>query len=68
MNQNLEVLIEDHAKVMAEQMNSAVKWAQSEEDIRHECNKLIDEFIKKAGLQLKGRHEYGLAGGRIDSR
>ena len=68
MNQDLEALIEDHAKIMADQMVKAVEWAGSEEDIRHEVNKLIDEFIKKAGLTVKGRHEYGLAGGRIDSK
>ena len=68
MNQNLEVLIEDHAKIMADQMVKAVEWAGSEEDIRHECNKLIDEFIQKAGLTVRGQHEYGLASGRIDSK
>ena len=68
MNQNLEVLIEKHARIMADQMVRAAAWANSEEDIRHECNKLIDEFIKKAGLNVKGQHEYGLAGGRIDSK
>ena len=40
----------------------------SEEDVRHGCNKLIDDFLKKAGLNVKRRHEYGLAGGRIDSK
>jgi len=68
MNINVEALIEGHAKIMADQMGKAVEWAGSEEDIRHECNKLIDEFVKKAGLTVKGRHEYGLAGGRIDSK
>ena len=68
MNQNLEALIEGHAKIMADQMVKAVEWAGSEEDIRHECNTLIDEFIRKAGLTIQGRHEYGLAGGRIDSK
>jgi len=68
MNKNLEALIEEHAKVMADQMVKAAEWASSEEDVRHECNKLIDEFVKKAGLTIKGRHEYGLAGGRIDSK
>ena len=29
---------------------------------------MIDEFLKKTGLKIKGRHEYGLAGGRIDSK
>ena len=68
MQQNLETLIEGHAKMMAEQIATAVEWAGSEEDIRHECNKLLDEFINKAGLDVRGRHEYGLAGGRIDSK
>lgn len=68
MSVNLETLIRDSAATMAEQMNELATWAQSEEDIRHECNKLIDDFIKKAGLKVKGRHEYGLAGGRIDSK
>jgi hypothetical protein len=68
MSQNLEALIEEHAKVMAEQMVKAVEWARSEEDVRHQCNTLIDEFVRKAGLSIRGRHEYGLAGGRIDSK
>ena len=67
-NQNLEALIENHANIMAKQMIAAVTRARSEEDIRHECNKLIDEFIEKAGLTVEGRHEYGLAGGHIDSK
>ena len=68
MNTNLESLIQDHASMLAERMLKAVEWAGSEEDIRHEVNKLIDEFIEKARLTVKGRHEYGLAGGRIDSK
>ena len=66
MNPNLEALIEDHSKIMADQMVKAAARAGSEEDIRHACNTLIDEFIKTAGLTVQGRHEYGLAGGRID--
>ncbi len=53
---------------MADQMIAAARDAHSEEDVRHECNKLIDEFIQKAGLDIRGRHEYGLAGGFIDSK
>ena len=67
-DQNLESLLEEHSQIMAERMLSAVDWARSEEDIRHECNKLIDEFVRKAGLKVRGWHEYGLAGGRIDSK
>ena len=68
MNQNLEVLIENHSRIMADQMVKAAEWAGSEEDVRHECNSLIDQFIRQAGLTVKGQHEYGLAGGRIDSK
>ena len=68
MNQTLEALIESHAAVMADQMVRAAAGAGSEEDVRHACNSLIDEFVKKAGLTGQGRHEYGLAGGRIDSK
>jgi hypothetical protein len=68
MKLNIEALVEEHAKHMAERMVAAAKSAHSEEDIRHECNKLIDAFVEEAGLQIKGRHEYGLAGGRIDSK
>ena len=68
MNQNLEALIENHSKIMADQMVKAAEWAGSEEDVRHECNTLIDQFIGHAGLPVRGQHEYGLASGRIDSK
>lgn len=68
MKTSLESLIQNHAEMMAGQMVKVAEWSKSEEDVRHECNKLIDEFLKKAGLKVKGRHEYGLAGGRIDSK
>lgn len=67
-NTNLEVLIVEQAALIAAQMNSIARSASSEEDVRHECNKLIEDFLQKAGLQIKGRHEYGLAGGRVDSK
>ena len=68
MNTDLEALIKTHSEIMAEQMIAAAQGANSEEDVRHECNKLIDVFIEKAELTVKGQHEYGLAGGRIDSK
>ena len=65
---NLEQLIEKHADVMAKEMQKIAVSAQSEEDVRLEVTKLIDEFITKAGIKVRGRHEYGLAGGRVDSK
>ena len=68
MKKSLESIIQNHAATMADKMREVANWANSEEDVRHECNKLIEEFLEKADLDVKGRHEYGLAGGRIDSK
>ncbi len=65
---DLEALIAEEAEIIADKMNRAAQWAESEEDVRYECNKLLDDFIKKADLRIKGRHEYGLAGGHVDSK
>ncbi len=65
---NIEQLIEKHAQAMAEQMPQIAASAESEEDVRLEVTKLIDEFITKAGIKVRGRHEYGLAGGQVDSK
>mgnify|MGYP005833776345 CR=1 FL=1 len=65
---DLERLIVNHSRKMAEAMLAAAGAAGSEEDIRHECNSLIDQFIALSGLQVKGRHEYSIGGGRVDSR
>lgn len=65
---SLEELIASHSREIALRMVEIANWAKSEEDVRYECNKLIDGFIDHAGLTIRGRHEYGLAGGRIDSK
>ncbi|OFX17726.1 MAG: hypothetical protein A2Z18_04965 [Armatimonadetes bacterium RBG_16_58_9] len=65
---NVEELIQRHSAGMAERMNEIAQWANTEEDVRHEVNKLIDSFCAEAGIEARGRHEYGLAGGRIDSK
>ena len=65
---NIEKLIHDSSTAISNEMKIIVGSAKSEEDIRHECNKLIDDFLEKAAIKVKGRHEYGLAGGRIDSK
>lgn len=65
---NIVKLIQDYSRLMADQMVEIAKWANTEEDVKHECNKLIDGFIERAGIKLKGRHEYHLAGKRGDSK
>jgi len=63
-----ESIITDYAPHMAAAMLKAAQNAQSEEDIRYACNKQIDGFLSRAGLEIVGKHEYGLKGGRVDSK
>ncbi len=64
----LESLIASASRLIAEGFVENARTSRSEEDLRHACNTLIDTFIRDADLQITGRHEYGLAGGRIDSK
>ena len=66
--QNLDELISREAETIADQMKRIAQWAKSEEDVRHGCESLLDAFRKKAGLHIRARYEYGLGGGRIDSK
>ena len=65
---DLETLIVAEASGIANAMIAIAKRAHSEEDVRHGCNSLLDAFIRRADLSIEGRHEYGIAGGRIDSK
>jgi SAM-dependent methyltransferase len=65
---NIEDLIHRYAVRMADEWPKIASSSQSEEDVRHDCNKIIDEFLDQGDIKVKGRHEYGLAGGRIDSK
>ena len=64
---DMEVLVRDYAPGMAKAMLDIAKLSGSEEDIRLGCSQLITGFLKKANISVRGQHEYGLAGGRIDS-
>ncbi|HWE84569.1 MAG TPA: N-6 DNA methylase [Terracidiphilus sp.] len=65
---DLEALVLSEAKAISEKIAQNVQSAGSEEDVRHTCNKLIDDFIEKAGLDISGRHEYEINGGFLDSK
>ena len=45
----LESVIIEQADVIADQMQGIAQWANTEEDVRYECNKLIDVFLKLYG-------------------
>ena len=65
---NVERLIAEQSTAVAQAMQRIAAEARSKEDVRHECNKLIEAFLEQAGIEPRGRHEYGLAGGRVDSK
>ncbi len=67
-NKNLESLVQHSSSEMADKMLYIARMSNSEEDVRHGCNTLIDKFIQEAGLEVKGKHEYALCGGSIDSK
>ncbi len=65
---DLELLIAKHAESMAAEIPGIAQNAQSEEEVRHGINSLLDAFMREAGIKERARHEYGLAGGFIDSK
>lgn len=67
-SRNLEATISAHSKKIAEALQEVVASAGSEEDVRHGTNTLLEAFLKDAGLKVKGKHEYWIGGGRVDSK
>ena len=65
---DIETIIVSTAARFAQLSEEVVRSARSEEDIRQAWAQFISAFIDEAGLTLKARHEYALAGGRIDSK
>ncbi len=61
-------LIAQNAEQLCQVMSDAVAHGRSEEDIRIAMTGVLNEFIRQANLDIRGRHEYALAGGRVDSR
>lgn len=60
-------MIAKRAVEFADQIRAAAAMADKEEEIRIEAENQL-AFIKKAtGIKLKGKHEFTVASGRIDS-
>ena len=55
------------AKAFSETMEDVVADASSEEDIRIGTERALALLADKAGIELKGKHEFTVASGRIDS-
>jgi hypothetical protein len=68
VTKTLEDIISEQASIVCEQIEAAVAFAESEEDLRIEVEKAIEVFRKEADLpELKGHHEVTIGKGRADS-
>jgi len=68
VTKTLEDIISEQASIVCEQIEAAVAFADSEEDLRIEVEKAIEVFRKEADLpELKGHHEVTIGKGRADS-
>lgn len=65
---DVEGLVSAHAEALSANLASLLTGHASEEDVRIAVATRIDLFATQANLNLRARHEYGLAGGRIDSK
>jgi len=66
--QNIERLIQESARAIAQSLPQWADRARTEADLRQRCNELFNKFIEKAGLLVEGRLEYFIKGGRADSK
>ena len=68
VTKTLEDIISEQALIVCEQIEAAVAFADSEEDLRIEVERAIEVFRKDADLpQLKGHHEVTIGKRRADS-
>ncbi len=68
VTKTLEDIISEQALIVCQQIETAVAFAESEEDLRIEIEKSIEVFRKEADLpELKGHHEVTIGKGRADS-
>lgn len=65
---NIEQIIRTHANEIASRLPSIVRQSRNEEDVRQACAESINRFLVAAHISVRPFHEYGLAGGRIDSK
>jgi len=64
----IEDLIVLHSQDIEVQMTRSLPGARNEADIRNEFAALLRNFIIEAQLAVAARHEYALAGGKIDTK
>lgn len=65
---NPERLIRAWSETISKAILCLAEEALSEEEVRIGCTIELKKFLKAAKIKVKDRHEYGLAGGHIDSK
>jgi hypothetical protein len=65
--ESLDEIVSRSAAVLAEQIQAAAAWAQSEMDLQVEVAAALKEFGKRAQIKLEGHHNVTVATGRPDS-
>ncbi|HKJ67357.1 MAG TPA: hypothetical protein VKA68_05335, partial [bacterium] len=64
----IEEVVRQQSEVVSDQIQELSGWAESEEDLRIETEKVLGEFKREAKLpELRGRHEVTIGKGRADS-
>lgn len=66
-SQSLDELIAAKAIEFADQIGQAAAMADKEEEIRIKAERQLAFIEKAAGVKLKGKHEFTVASGRVDS-
>jgi hypothetical protein len=66
-HQSLDSLVAKKAVEFADQIKAAAAMADKEEEIRVEVERQLAFVQKEAGVKLRGKHEFTVASGRIDS-
>jgi hypothetical protein len=64
---SLDDLVARHAAEFADQIRAAAARADKEEEIRIAAERQLAFIQKEAGVEIKGKHEFTVASGRVDS-
>ena len=64
---SLDSIIKEQAIQFADQIKKAAEFAEKEEEIRIAAERSLAVIQKETGITLRGRHEYTIGTGRVDS-
>jgi hypothetical protein len=65
---DVEFLISDYSDKIVKALEAQVPKTSHEDEIKVCLSSRLQAFVASAGLNVEGKIEYALAGGRIDSK